>query len=73
MKYIKEIFNFNENKCIIHSDLQKIKNWFLKRHIESDSGDEQKEGFILDDWYKSFEFEIIGNENENSIMMKKLE
>ena len=32
-----------------------------------------KEGFILDDWYKSFEFEIIGNENENSIMMKKLE
>jgi len=139
MKYIKEIFNFNENKSIflsktedygsyegiIHSDLQKIKNWFLKRHIdyekyinyieipiaflnninvdydfrgqgygnelyldfeeecydndvnmillESDNAEEQNGGFILDNWYESFDFEIIGNESGNSIMMKKLE
>lgn len=139
MKYIKEIFDFNKKDSIflskiedygsyegiIHSNLQKIKNWFLNRNIdynkyidniqipvaflnninvdedfrghgygnelyldfeekcydndvnmiilESDNGEEQKHGFILDNWYESFEFEIIGNESENSIMMKKLE
>ncbi len=140
MKYIKELSSFNNEKKsiyftkdekyvpyegIIHYDINKIENWFLKRKIdfdkyreyiqipvaflnninvnnrysgqgygnelysdfekecydnnvialflESDSGEAQKDGFILDDWYKSLEFEIIGNESENSIMMKKLE
>ena len=138
MKYIKEIFNFNSDKSIflsesedygsyegiIHSDLLKIQNWFLNRHIdynkyidyiempvaflnninvdeeyrgqghgnelylnfeekcydndvttiflESDNSEGQQDGFVLDDWYKSYDFEIIGNEGENSIMMKKL-
>jgi GNAT superfamily N-acetyltransferase len=139
MKYIKEIFDFNKKndsiflsktedygsyEGIIHSDLQKIKNWFLNRNIdynkyinkieipiaflnninvdydfrgqgygnelyldfedecydndvnmillESDNAEEQNDGFILDNWYESFEFEIIGNDSGNSIMMKKL-
>ncbi|MCK9415205.1 GNAT family N-acetyltransferase [Candidatus Dojkabacteria bacterium] len=140
MKYIKEILDFNKKndsiflsktedygsyEGIIHSDLQKIKNWFLNRKIdynkyidnieipiaflnninvdydfrgqgygnelyldfeeecydndvnmillESDNAEEQNGGFILDNWYESFDFEIIGNESGNSIMMKKLE
>ena len=139
MKYVKEMSFFNQNKesiylsdnkkygsyeGIIHYDLMKIENWFLKRHIdfdkyiknieipvaflnninvdnkhrnkgygnelysnfeqecyennvaciilESDSSESQKNGFVLDDWYKSYDFEIIGNEAENSIMKKKL-
>jgi hypothetical protein len=139
MKYIKELSSFNNEKKsiyltkdekygsyegIIHYDINKIENWFLKRKIdfdkyreyiqipvaflnninvnnryrgkgygnelysdfenecyendvnciilESDSGESQKKGFILDDWYKSQEFEIIGNEGGNSIMIKKL-
>lgn len=40
--------------------------------LESDYGEEQIGGFNLDSWYESFDFEIIGNESGNSIMIKNL-
>ena len=41
--------------------------------LESDSPEEQSEGFILDEWYLKLGFEIIGNESGNNIMIKYLE
>lgn len=40
--------------------------------LESDKGEEQVIGFELDKWYESFEYEKIGEEGGNSIMMKKI-
>ena len=40
--------------------------------LESDSGESQKKGFNLDKWYESLDFDTIGNESGNSIMIKKL-
>jgi hypothetical protein len=56
-------FDFEQNcyyyntKCII---------------LESDSGESQKKGFNLDNWYEILDYEIIGEESGNSIMKKKL-
>jgi GNAT superfamily N-acetyltransferase len=47
----------NNAKCII---------------LESDSDENQLDDFKLDSWYESLDFEIIGIEGGNSIMMKKL-
>lgn len=116
--------DYGSYEGIVHSDMEKIKNWFLKRGIdyklyinqlelpvaflnninvdleyrgegygnelysefeqecyeydskciilESDSGESQMEGFNLDNWYQSFDYEIIGKESGNSIMKKQL-
>jgi hypothetical protein len=122
--FLSESYRYGSYEGVIHSDIEKIKNWFLKRGIdynkymgelelpvaflnniniemryrgkgygnkiysdfeqecydydvrniilESDSGESQKKGFKLDDWYLSLEYEIIGKESGNSIMKKDL-
>ena len=123
-RFLSKNEKYGSYEGIVHSDIEKIKNWFLKRGIdytkyidsielpvaflnninvelryrgkgygdelysdfeqecydndakciilESDSGESQKKGFNLDGWYESLDFEIIGNESGNSIMIKKL-
>lgn len=122
--FISKQENYGSYEGIIHSDIEKIKNWFSKRNIdykkyvnqiylpvaflnninideeyrgmgygnglysdfeqecyengahsillESDNDESQVKGFNLDNWYKSLDFDIIGNEGGNSIMLKKL-
>jgi GNAT superfamily N-acetyltransferase len=41
--------------------------------LESDNDEQQKEGFNLDAWYKSFSFEEIGKEGNNTIFKKFLQ
>jgi len=55
--YFEEICYENEAKCIL---------------LESDNSESQVEGFNLDTWYESFDFEVIGSEGGNSIMIKYL-
>jgi hypothetical protein len=40
--------------------------------LECDNDEEQKKGFNLKEWYISLDFEVIGNENGNFIMIKYL-
>ena len=40
--------------------------------MESDAGEEQLEGFNLDDWYIRIGFKIIGDSYGNKIMYKEL-
>lgn len=40
--------------------------------MESDSGESQEKGFVLDDWYIRQGFEIIGESGGNKIMYKEL-
>jgi len=122
--FLSESNKYGSYEGIIHSDIEKIKNWFSNRGIdytkyinlldtpvaflnniiiekkyrgkgygnelysyfeqecydndakciilESDSGELQKKGFNLDRWYESLDFEIIGTEAGNSIMLKNL-
>jgi len=48
----------NDAKCIV---------------LESDIGESQNEGFDLKQWYESFDFETIGVEGGNYIMLKLLD
>jgi hypothetical protein len=122
--FLSKSEKYGSYEGIVHSDIEKIKNWFLKRGIdytkyidnielpvaflnninvelryrgkgygdelysdfeqecydndakciilESDSGESQKKGFNLDNWYQSLDYEIIGKESGNSIMKKQL-
>lgn len=123
--FLSESEKYGSYEGIIHSDIEKVKNWFSKRGIdynsylnqielpvaflnninvelkyrgkgygdelyfdfeqncyyyyntkciilESDSGESQKKGFNLDNWYEILDYEIIGEESGNSIMKKKL-
>jgi hypothetical protein len=63
--YGTELYNEFENFCIDNG----VKSIIL----ESDSGESQQSGFILDDWYTKIGFELIDAPNGNSIMYKKLE
>lgn len=122
--FISDSNDYGSFEGIVHSDMDKIKNWFDSRKIdynkyiniielpvaflnninvdenfrnrgfgnqlyydfeqecydndakciilESDSGENQLNDFKLDSWYESLDFEIIGTEGGNSIMIKKL-
>lgn len=59
-----KLYNSFENECY-ENDVKCI-------ILESDSSENQLEGFNLDKWYESFGYEIIGNESGNSIMIKIL-
>lgn len=122
--FLSKSEKYGSYEGIVHYDIEKIKNWFLKRGIdyelyinqielpvaflnninvesryrgkgygdelysdfeqecydydakciilESDSGESQKKGFNLDNWYQSLDYDIIGKESGNSIMKKQL-
>ena len=55
-EFEEECYNYDV-KCII---------------LESDNMEQQKKGFDLNSWYESFDFEKIGFENGNPIMIKIL-
>lgn len=122
--FISKSEDYGSYEGIVHSDFDKIRNWFFKRKIEfdtykdfiktpiaflnninvdedyrgqglgnelynsfeeecyendakcifleSDNGENQLDGFDLDKWYESLDFEKIGVESGNSIMIKIL-
>lgn len=63
--YGNELYSYFESECY-DNDVKFIL-------LESDSSESQLEGFDLDKWYESFDFEIIGKEGGNSIMIKRLD
>ena len=60
------------NKLYLEFEEECYENGGVCIILESDGGESQKDGFNLDSWYESLDFEIIGNEFGNSIMFKEL-
>lgn len=62
--YGEELYNDFEEECYNNGAESII--------LESDGGESQRDGFNLDNWYLSLDYEIIGNVGENRLMKKNL-
>lgn len=63
-KYGKSLYKIFENYCL-ENDCEAIM-------LISDSFEKQTDGFVLDIWYINLGYDVIGDLNSNSVMLKML-